>query len=69
MEDSVGGEGASFLAGVCIESCQISISTAVIPSLVLLGSFRLTLCLMRLEQPPAAVEHWPAVVAACRAMI
>jgi hypothetical protein len=57
MENSVGEEGATFLAGVCIQSRWICISTAVMPSLVLPGSFRLTLCLMRLAKPPATVEH------------
>ena len=69
MEDSVGGEGASFLAEMCIQSRWICISTAMMPSLVLLGSFRLTLCLMRLAWPPAAAERWPAVIADWRAMI
>ncbi len=69
LEKFVDGEGASFRAGVCIWSCRICISTAVMPSLVLLGCFRLTICLMRLAWPPAAAEHWPAVIAAWRAMI
>jgi hypothetical protein len=63
------GVGELFLVGVCNWSCLICISTAVMPSLVLLGSFRLTFYLICLARLPAAAERWPAVIAAWRAMI
>jgi hypothetical protein len=47
-----------------MQSCRICLSTAVMPSMDLLGSLRLTLCLMRLARSPAFVfarptdSHW-----------
>jgi hypothetical protein len=66
---SVCKKGISSFAARCMQSRQICLSTAVMPSLDLLGSMRLTLCLMRLARLPAAVDRRPAVVAARRAMI
>jgi hypothetical protein len=57
MVDLMGKENVSFTAVEGILSCLICISTAVIPSLVLLGLFRLTLCLICLAQPPPAAVH------------
>ena len=54
MDDSMGGGKVSCPAEVFILSRQICISIAVMPSLVLLGSLRLTLCLIRLARLPAA---------------
>ncbi len=63
--DCMGKEHVSSTAVECIRSCLICISTAVIPSLVLLGILRLTLCLIRLALLPAAAVLWLAVIAAC----
>ena len=62
-------DGVSLFAVRCMQSQQICLSTAVIPSLDLLESLRLTLRLMRLARPPAAADRRPAVIAAWRAMI
>jgi hypothetical protein len=66
MVDSVDEKNVSFSADECIRSCLICASTAVIPSLVLLGVLRLTLCLMRLALPPAAAFRiWDMIVVLC----
>ena len=63
--DSMGKENVSSSAVECIWSHLICISTTVIPSLVLLGILRLTLCLIPcLALLPAAAVLWPAVIAA-----
>jgi hypothetical protein len=71
MEGSVSlsGKGISSFAARCMQSRRICLSTAVIPSLDLLGSLRLTLCLMRLARLPDAMDLRPAVIAAWSAMI
>ena len=69
MDDSMGGGKVSCPAEVFILSRQACISIAVMPSLVLLGSLRLTLCLIRLARLPAAAVCWPAVIAASSAII
>jgi hypothetical protein len=55
--DSLPGNGVSLFAVRCMQSRWICLSTAVIPSLDLLESLRLTLCLMRLALPPAAADQ------------
>ena len=62
-------KGCVFICREVLLSRQICISTAVMPSLVLLGCLRLTLCLIRLARLPAAADHRPAVIATWRAMI
>ena len=66
---SVCKKGIPSFAARCMQSRQICLSTAVMPSLDLLGRLRLTLCLMRLARLPAALDLRPAVIAALRAMI
>jgi hypothetical protein len=64
----MGKENVSSAAVECIWSHLICISTAVIPSLFLLGILRLTLCLIRLALLLAAAVLRPAVIAACIAI-
>ena len=67
--DSMGEESVSSSAVECILSRLICISTVVIPTLVLLGILRLTLCLIvRLALLPAAAVLRSAVIAACMAI-
>ena len=66
--DSVGEENVSSSAVECIWSRLIYISTTVIPSFVLLGILRLTLCLIRLALLPAAAVLRPAVIPTCMAI-
>ena len=56
-------------AARCMQSRRICLSTTVMPSLDLIGSLWLSLCLMRLTWLPAAADYRPAVIAAWRAMI
>ncbi len=64
----MGKENVSSSVVECIRSRLICISTAVIPSLVLLKILRLTLCLIHLALLPAAAVLWLAVIVACIAI-
>jgi hypothetical protein len=64
----MGEENVLSSAVECIRSRLICISSAVIPSLVLLGILRLTLCLILLALLPAAAVLWLAVITTCMAI-